>query len=128
MFFLHHTNVDRIFSIWQDCHDYDQVPQHLLQKEHYVGDKPTLNGIDVPMPYRNGTASVITNSIGGGGAGSGGQRYQLSPRALFKIKGNSMVNMEYGYVRDSFCGVIDQKYGKDKVCKWHWFEPSQPTQ
>lgn len=47
LFWLHHANVDRIWSLWQDYHGHTNVP--LLSyniPEHYEGSR-----LDVPMPF-----------------------------------------------------------------------------
>ena len=63
LFFSHHTYVDKLWSIWQDCHEYDKIKKSDLHAKHYSGvnDRPdqkeeaVVNGnydaIDAPMPF-----------------------------------------------------------------------------
>jgi tyrosinase len=47
LFFVHHANVDRIWSLWQDYHDHDQVDiSQYNTPEHYEGVL-----MDVPMSF-----------------------------------------------------------------------------
>jgi cysteine-rich repeat protein len=63
LFFSHHTYVDKLWSIWQDCHDYDKVDKADLTSVQYdgVNDTPDVRAqaeasrnydhIDAPMPF-----------------------------------------------------------------------------
>jgi hypothetical protein len=50
LFFLHHANVDRIWSIWQDVHGQSSLEEdQFFVPVHYEGRL-----LDQPMPYSNG--------------------------------------------------------------------------
>ena len=47
LFWIHHANVDRIWSLWQDYHGHTNVPFHLYHvPRHYEGSL-----LDVPMAF-----------------------------------------------------------------------------
>ncbi len=47
LFWIHHANVDRIWSLWQDYHGHTNVPFHLYNvPRHYEGSL-----LDVPMAF-----------------------------------------------------------------------------
>jgi len=49
LFFVHHANVDRIWSLWQDFHDHDEVDKEDFRAPiHYEGGR-----LDRPMPFAN---------------------------------------------------------------------------
>jgi hypothetical protein len=61
VFMLHHCNIDRIYAIWQDCYDYEQVKKADIATKHFnAGTTRPYNpvtglqyvmGNDSPMPY-----------------------------------------------------------------------------
>ena len=63
LFFSHHTYVDKIWAMWQDCHDYLEVDKSALTSVHYAShegdaaanDAAKTNGkydnIDWKMPF-----------------------------------------------------------------------------
>jgi len=107
IFYLHHSNVDRFFALWQDCHDHDRLPQENIGYDQYAGTTPNYDGMDVPMPFGH----VLIPE-------------QVSPRAVYRIQENTMVKMEYLYSETRFVSLIDRYYSG---CKWDWFKPSTPT-
>jgi len=48
MFYLHHTNVDRLFHLWADCHEYDNIPSNELGPDQYTSINPTDADSDNP--------------------------------------------------------------------------------
>eukprot|EP01064_Diplonema_japonicum_P021169 TRINITY_DN30717_c0_g1_i1.p1 TRINITY_DN30717_c0_g1~~TRINITY_DN30717_c0_g1_i1.p1 ORF type:complete len:929 (+),score=144.18 TRINITY_DN30717_c0_g1_i1:43-2829(+) len=67
LFFVHHANIDRLYALWQDYHEYDKVDKSNLAQKHYY---PAVNGassgiiplsrvqLDSEMPF-------VYNSNGG---------------------------------------------------------------
>jgi len=61
LFMLHHCNIDRIYAIWQDCYDYEQVKKADIGTKHFnpgtsrpynpVTGLQYVMGTDSPMPY-----------------------------------------------------------------------------
>eukprot|EP00755_Sulcionema_specki_P003907 Sspe_Gene.28783::Locus_13226_Transcript_1_2_Confidence_0.800_Length_1535::g.28783::m.28783 len=53
VFFLHHANVDRLWAIWQDCHDHDKIHSDDIGDATYERSSwwPTGGWIDANMPY-----------------------------------------------------------------------------
>jgi len=68
LFFLHHCNIDRLYHLWIDCHDYEKIDAENLTNVQYEGANPLLPGstwlkldpytrtpfdvdIDVPISY-----------------------------------------------------------------------------
>lgn len=67
LFFMHHANVDRMWGLWQDFHEYDQVSKFALTSTHYTARGSGLVGtgevgLDAVMPFRysNDPASVMS--------------------------------------------------------------------
>eukprot|EP01123_Difflugia_compressa_P012549 TRINITY_DN5404_c0_g1_i1.p1 TRINITY_DN5404_c0_g1~~TRINITY_DN5404_c0_g1_i1.p1 ORF type:complete len:527 (-),score=83.12 TRINITY_DN5404_c0_g1_i1:119-1699(-) len=109
IFYHHHSNVDRLYSMWQDCHDYDAVSQEDLGFDEYAGNDPNYNGIDVVIPFGSKYIPEI-----------------LTPRVIHHITGNKMIEMEYQYSPHRFPGLINQHY-QNKPCKWNWMRTLSPN-
>jgi len=73
LFMLHHCNIDRIYAIWQDCYDYEQIAKGSITTTHYnpgttrpynpVTGLQYVMGTDSPMPYvmtSTGSGSTAT--------------------------------------------------------------------
>ena len=57
LFFVHHANVDRIWSLWQDYYDHDQLDISLYNTpEHYEGSL-----LDEPMRFSRNRMFVMEN-------------------------------------------------------------------
>jgi len=64
LFWSHHSNIDRLFAIWQDCYDYEQYYGETFPANLYTAYgsscTPSSNyGLDTAMPFQfQGAASV----------------------------------------------------------------------
>jgi len=73
MFFLHHTNIDRLLHLWGDCHEYDKVDPNSLTSTHYTSINPTdANSVDNHLaadesgtPYDVSLDSVVPLYVSG---------------------------------------------------------------
>jgi len=68
LFYMHHTNIDRLFHIWADCHGYDAVPASALTDNclQYAAVNPIGNTNPVKKdpiygcPYSVSIDSILT--------------------------------------------------------------------
>jgi len=51
LFWLHHSNIDRLWALWQDCNDYDKLNINNLPATAYEETNSDVDGIDRIMPY-----------------------------------------------------------------------------
>jgi len=56
LFWLHHSNVDRLYHLWIDCQGYETVSNTELQQKHYYNTRTgsrdaTSYSLTSPMPY-----------------------------------------------------------------------------
>eukprot|EP01125_Pyxidicula_operculata_P010866 TRINITY_DN356_c3_g1_i2.p1 TRINITY_DN356_c3_g1~~TRINITY_DN356_c3_g1_i2.p1 ORF type:complete len:1503 (-),score=415.33 TRINITY_DN356_c3_g1_i2:457-4965(-) len=109
LFYLILTNVDRIFSIWQDCHDLDKVDFETADADtigaSYQGTKKGLDDdVNLIMPFMwkgKPFPSFSTN-------------YRI--RDGLSIN-NHRINYRYA-APDHMVQLLDKTYGD---CKWDWF-------
>lgn len=137
IFFLHHSNVDRIWSLWQDCHDYDLVDYDNVRNQAYpwyeASGKPGVaDGPLDTMPYMYDNGNREPRFYTGLGPG----QTVPQPRDFMKIMDNKRSPLSYGYdPADTLKGILDSV---NSNCKWNWFNwpnaltqstqtPAQPT-
>jgi tyrosinase len=41
IFWLHHCNIDRLYHLWMDCHDYENIPADIITSAQYEGFNPS---------------------------------------------------------------------------------------
>jgi len=74
LFFLHHSNLDRLYHLWADCHEYENIPSASLTPNQYSAQNPSAPGgavardpyagtvynvgMDSPVPFYLGYPSV----------------------------------------------------------------------
>jgi hypothetical protein len=63
IFFLHHANVDRLYSIWMDCHDYENIPADDITRAQYEALNPSGSGPTQNVPNPLPTVNPITGLI-----------------------------------------------------------------
>jgi len=123
IFFSHHCNVDRIWSLWQDCHDYDRVDYSdgAVQNRAYnwftTTNTPGLrDGPLDPMPFSFDNGNRDNRYYQGL---PNGQASPL-PIDMMRIMNNKRIpTLSYTYdPADSLKGILDRTGAK---CSWHWF-------
>ncbi|KAL1496721.1 hypothetical protein AB1Y20_014314 [Prymnesium parvum] len=50
LFWSHHAFIDKIWDMWQNCHDYDEIPKHNLTASSYTSTGQG-DGLDEDMPF-----------------------------------------------------------------------------
>jgi hypothetical protein len=127
LFFLHHGNIDRLYHIWIDCHDYEKIDAENLTSVQYVaanpllpGSTPKLNpytripfdvGIDVPISF---LSEGVENKVFP-------KDSWPTPRQLWTLgKKNSRGpgGLYYRYGPDKLVATLGDVC--DKNTKWNW--------
>jgi len=128
LFYLHHAQMDRIWSLWQDCHDHDKIDVRdgKIRNQNYFfyGPVRTSRGYGVndgPLDPMMFTFDNHTRA----------QRfYQLLPKAEQRRELNAMDSMRimdnqripsmvYAYdPNDNVKAVLDRTGVR---CNWNWF-------
>jgi hypothetical protein len=68
LFFLHHCNVDRLYTCWKDCHGYENVRSSVLGDAQYYNTRPSVPayGKTGEIPYSwDGIETQVLPKIGG---------------------------------------------------------------
>eukprot|EP01125_Pyxidicula_operculata_P016451 TRINITY_DN5668_c0_g1_i2.p1 TRINITY_DN5668_c0_g1~~TRINITY_DN5668_c0_g1_i2.p1 ORF type:complete len:1634 (+),score=536.28 TRINITY_DN5668_c0_g1_i2:640-4902(+) len=112
LFYCLHSNVDRVFSLWQDCHDYDKIDYDNkalnLTNACYEGTKLGSDHLEDTMPYfyHGKPHPLFTKTI--------------TIRDALTINGDYM---DYRYeTPDHLQQLLDVSYGE---CKWDWFKKTK---
>jgi len=63
IFFLHHSNIDRLYHLWVDCHDYENIPAEEITTAQYEALNPSGSGPGQQGPQPLPTINPITNEI-----------------------------------------------------------------
>jgi hypothetical protein len=61
VFFLHHCNIDRLWHLWMDCHDYEKLTVDQLTETQYVGINPVFGNTPRVDPVSQKPLSVGLN-------------------------------------------------------------------
>lgn len=95
LFWVHHASLDRMFAMWQDCFDMDQMDMWMYGDRMYtdLSDCQCM-GLDTPM--------VV---------------YGVTPRSMLNI---TKLGYRYSAIRDHY-RITDNSMTDLKVCKWDWF-------
>ena len=49
IFFSHHSYIDKVWALWQDCHDHDSIHSSKITKAQYEGTTFGVDGVNDPM-------------------------------------------------------------------------------
>ena len=65
LFFSHHAMIDRVWAMWQDCHDHENVASADITSTHYQGvisdsNSPRYDGMTRALPYKAQTQAATT--------------------------------------------------------------------
>jgi hypothetical protein len=116
LFFLHHCNVDRLYTVWKDCHGHEKVSSSALTDSQYYNTRGT--GFDkssqIPywwdsyetqvLPKTNGAWPTPTQlwSHGEDNAGYDGINYRYGKDQMVRTYGNSCVDKVWNLVDVGF--------------------------
>jgi len=104
-FMLHHCNIDRIYSLWQDCYDHETITKELMTSTHYTTDGWEPINPYSDLPYSLGLDSSMPYAFAASGYGSTAKPiYSVvfpstwpTPRDLFpSINGYKGLDVRYG--------------------------------
>eukprot|EP01125_Pyxidicula_operculata_P000994 TRINITY_DN10880_c0_g1_i1.p1 TRINITY_DN10880_c0_g1~~TRINITY_DN10880_c0_g1_i1.p1 ORF type:complete len:259 (-),score=40.55 TRINITY_DN10880_c0_g1_i1:59-835(-) len=105
LFYLHHANVDRILSIWQDCHNYDKEDVLKLSTNAFVATRTNYDEAYLTMPYVYNNKTHPRFSA------------ELTAADVYLIQ---TTLLPYSYtVDDPLVKLIDKV--SPNTCKWDWF-------
>jgi hypothetical protein len=132
MFFMHHGNVDRLFHLWADCFDYENIPGDALGPDQYTEINPTPGGTQVSYMADNGKdklpVRVLPDTIVPYKFGSGSSIF-IPDTKWPKIKDlwtcgeagkPGWMGMYYRYGGDAIAQLMSLKPGCCKSNNWGW--------
>jgi len=134
MFFMHHGNVDRLFTVWCDCWDYESISGDALGPDQYTEINPTQGGTQVSYMAANGKdklpVRVLPDTIIPFKFGSGSCTFipeskfpKIKDMWTFGDEGKpGWMGMYYRYGPDAIAQLLSVKTDTP-VCKsnnWSW--------
>jgi len=66
LFFSHHAFIDKVWSMWQNCHDLDETDKANLQSKEYRGTRNGWDDVDTPLVFTFPEANAGGNSCAKG--------------------------------------------------------------
>lgn len=51
LFFSHHAFIDKVWAMWQDCHDWDEIPTAEIDKRQYDASKGDFDKWDTELTF-----------------------------------------------------------------------------
>jgi len=116
LFFMHHTNVDRLFHIWADCNDYETIKADAWTDLQYIEINPTPGGTAVeemiPGTSQKQKVRVLPDTIVPYKMGSG-SCVQIPPTSWPRIKDL----WSSGDVGEPGWMGLHVRYGPDKMAQ-----------
>jgi len=109
IFWLLHSNVDRHWAIWQDCHDHDKVSEENLSESQYYGQKFGIKeDMDSCMPFsHHGKPTRYFPSC-------------VTVRMVYRIQQNRDPKFTYYYSDAShITNLLEQNFGRCNF-DWNW--------
>jgi len=52
LFFSHHAFIDKVWSMWQNCHDHDEIAKGIIDTPQYAPTNPGVDGPDDTMVFQ----------------------------------------------------------------------------
>jgi len=104
-FYLLHANIDRLFAIWEDCHDYDRISGDISGRS-WPGSN---SNAEMPYVYNGQTHPLFTRT---------NTKVAITPRSVYQL-GTNVLPYLYD-PNDRLVGLLESTAG-DGVCKFHWF-------
>lgn len=102
------SNIDRLWAIWQDCHDHDAVSADSLGRKQYqgmvIGD--TDQGLDTCMEFKHNDVvhPYFPDCV--------------TPRMVHHIQDNKLSSMNFAYDDANYLmDLLQTNYGQ---CHWDW--------
>jgi len=122
LFFLHISNIDRLWAIWEDCRDYEKIDTTNLNNDRKPFYEATQSDdlLLSTLPFFSSSGEIV--SIFNNKSGS-----FPSAKDLLLIKQNSNSEMDYSYdEKDELVDLIDKRF--NDFCHWDWFASSKENE
>jgi len=104
MFWMHHSQIDRFFTIWEDCWDHDEIPEFDLGANQYQAYPTNAGGMDDCMPYGNSPYFASPACV--------------TPRMIFRpINNTLMPGFSYYYEDDNMISLLSSNFPS---CTFHY--------
>jgi len=130
LFFLHSSQMDRIWSLWQDCHDHDKIDVRdgKIQNQAYYFYAPTVTSRSRSWGVPDGPLDPMTFIFSNRTRAQRfyqpylpqGQFRELNAMDTMRIMDNQRIpSMMYAYEpNDNIKAVLDRNGVR---CNWNWF-------